>query len=224
MIIRRERRQRRVGFRVSNEWQIIYCDLMTNLMLFFLMLFAFTRLSADDRSKVHESIKKDFTTISEKSLFKQVLKVEKKAQDKISELMTQLTGMSEMPKISVTEEYISIQLPAPVLFDFGMVSLKEQGKEVLGMISEILRPIPQQIVVEGHTDDRPLTENAKYFSNWELSGARALSAVNYLIEKEISPQRLSAIAYGPHHPLAPNDTDEGRAKNRRIEINIVRQK
>ena len=65
---------------------------------------------------------------------------------------------------------------------------------------------------------------AEYFSNWELSGARALTAINHLVKLGIDPKRLSAVAYGPYHPLYPNDTEENRTKNRRIEINIIREK
>ncbi len=78
-------------------------------------------------------------------------------------------------------------------------------------------------MVEGHTDNVPI-RNAKYESNWDLSFDRAYSVIKYFIEKvEISPIRIHAIGYGEYRPMMPNDSDENRAANRRIEINIMLQ-
>jgi chemotaxis protein MotB len=71
--------------------------------------------------------------------------------------------------------------------------------------------------VEGHTDNLPI-ETVEFKSNWELSAARAANFVRYLEDKGADPQRLAVIGYGPHRPLAPNDSDENRSLNRRIEI------
>ncbi|MBN2408005.1 MAG: flagellar motor protein MotB [Elusimicrobia bacterium] len=218
---RRRLRDRRLGYGMGREWMIIYSDMTTNLMLFFLMLFALTRLAVEERSKVYSSIRKDFTTIQEKARFQEVIKIEKKTEDKIFELKNQ--KISDMAKIEISEKYINIQLPNPVLFDTGDVELNSQGREVLNKITQILKPIPHQIIVEGHTDDLPIKKGGKFISNWELSGARALSALNYMIQEGISPDRLSAVAYGAHHPIGSNETEEGRAQNRRIEINIVKE-
>jgi len=180
------------------------------------MLFALTRAELGDKEKMVNSIKKDFTTVKEKTKFQQIIKIENKTKEKISEL-------SSMAKVSVTEKYISIQLPNPILFDLGKVDLNDQGKDMLRQIAEILKLTQQQVVVEGHTDDKPLGVKSKYFSNWELSGARALSAANYLIEQGIESNRMSAVAAGQYRPLGDNNTEDGRALNRRIEINIIRQ-
>ncbi len=78
----------------------------------------------------------------------------------------------------------------------------------------------EAIRVEGHTDSVPIS-TARYSSNWELSGARALRVVRYLITRGVAPDRISAAAYGPYRPIADNGTAEGRARNRRIEIVLV---
>lgn len=209
-------KERRLASGAGTEWMIIYSDLTTNLMLFFLMLFAITRLASDSKEKVFTSIKKNFTTVQEKARFQEIARVEDKTREEIG-------SISDMAKITITEKYISIELPNPVLFDPGGVDLKSMGKKVLGQISEILKPMHQQIIIEGHTDSKPVRLDGKYFSNWELSAARAMSAVNYLIKTGIAPELLSAVAYGSTRPVASNDTPEGRDKNRRIEINIVRE-
>lgn len=214
--MRRKERRRSIGF--GKEWMIIYSDLMTNLMLFFLMLFALTRLTLQDQDKVHQSMRKDFTTIQEKVRFQEVIRIEKGTEDKISALMSQY-GMS----INVSERFINIQLPNPILFEVGKAELKEEGKNILYQISQIIVDGHQQIIIKGHTDNQPLGAGAEFFSNWELSAARAVSAVNYLVLKGIDSERLSAIAQGEHHPVAPNDSEENMERNRRIEISIVKE-
>jgi chemotaxis protein MotB len=216
---KREILDRRLGERTQKEWLTVYSDMMTNLMLFFLMLFAMTGLSADEKSRIYDSMKRSFTTIKEKARFKEVLRVEKETKDKISEVVSRY----DMARISVSEKYININLPNPILFKLGGEELMDEGKEVLDQLARVFKTIHHQIVVEGHTDNQPVLEGSRYFSNWELSAARAMAAVNYLISGEISPSRVSAVAYGEHHPLFPNDTEESRAKNRRIEINILRE-
>jgi chemotaxis protein MotB len=220
-LLRIERRKSR---QVGQEWLTIYSDLMTNLMLFFLMLFALTRLDTTDKTKVYQSFQKSFTTIQEKARFRKVIHVEKKAEEDITEMVAQLDGMSDVAKINVSEQYIKMRLPSPVLFDPGKHILKDEGKRVLSQIADILKPLIHEVVVEGHSDMQALSQKSKYFSNWELSGARALNAINHLVLLGIDPKRLSAVAYGPYHPLYPNDTEENRTKNRRIEINIIREK
>lgn len=214
--MRRKERRRSIGF--GKEWMIIYSDLMTNLMLFFLMLFALTRLTLQDQDKVHQSMRKDFTTIQEKVRFQEVIRIEKGTEDEISVLMSQY-GMS----INVSERFINIQLPNPILFEVGKAELKEEGKNILEQISQIIVDGHQQIIIKGHTDNQPLGAGAEFFSNWELSAARAVSAVNYLVLKGIDSERLSAIAQGEHHPVAPNDSEENMERNRRIEISIVKE-
>ncbi len=88
-----------------------------------------------------------------------------------------------------------------------------------------MRPIqefPNDIIIEGHTDNVPIT-GGKYQSNWELSVARAVSVIDFFTDRGIEPKKLVAGGYGEFHPAYPNDTPEHRARNRRIEITILRQ-
>lgn len=215
---------RRGGQRVGGEWLTVYCDLMTNLMLFFLMLFALTRLPSQDKSKVFNSMKKNFTTITQKVKFKQLLTIEKETKDKISEIISGDDELGKMTKINISEKYISIKLQSPVLFASGRAKLKEKGRKVLNQIAAVLKPLSEEIIVEGHTDNTPVLTKAEYETNWELSARRSLSAIKYLEKKGISSKRLASVAYGPYRPVYPNDTEEHRAKNRRIEIKVLRER
>jgi chemotaxis protein MotB len=126
--------------------------------------------------------------------------------------------------ITVDAKKIRVVMEEPILFDSGDWRLKPKAKYFLHKLAQTLKGIPQQIVVEGHTDSIPM-RSSRMMSNWELSAARASSVVDYLVKKEnIPPERLSAVGYGQFKPVAPNDTPENRALNRRVEINILRIK
>lgn len=116
---------------------------------------------------------------------------------------------------------LRIRLQESVLFPSGSAELTPEGREVLLGLARRLASIPGQIEVQGHTDDRPIAGALalKWPTNWELSTARATAVVR-LLEREggIEPARLSGSGFGEHRPVASNETEEGRARNRRIEI------
>ena len=110
-----------------------------------------------------------------------------------------------------------------VLFSAGAGELKDQDQFVLHSIARAVKKVPYTVLIEGHTDDQPLKPGSRYATNWELSLARAMSVVNYLIQYEgIAPERLGVAAFGEYHPRFPNDTPQHRAANRRIEISVLR--
>ena len=200
----------------SPIWLTIYSDLMTNLMLFFLMLFGTSRMADGVQKTVFKAIRMEFSRKEEISVKKEEEAI-KKMVDYVEE-----RRLRRFATVSVREQRVRIMLADPVLFDLGESELKPSAIPVLHQVAGLLKDIPNAALVEGHTDDRPII-GGKFRSNWELSAARAFSVIRYFIEEEnIKPERLSALGYGEHRPLYPNDTEENRAKNRRIEINIVR--
>jgi chemotaxis protein MotB len=107
-----------------------------------------------------------------------------------------------------------------VLFNIGEANLRPEGREVLDHLAPALRRLPHRISVEGHTDNTPIS--GRYPSNWELSTARATTVLRELIEREHLPAgRLQAAGYADQRPVAGNDTVEGRAANRRVEIVVL---
>jgi chemotaxis protein MotB len=192
-------------------WLTIYSDLMTNLTLFFLILFAFTRLSAVQQKKLAQ-------VFSNMGVRKTVpVEEPKKEEDNLEKKLDQFA------KVETTEKYIKIVMPTPVLFDLGKADVKPEAKAVLHEIADIIRDKPNEIIVEGHTDNLPIY-GGEFSSNWELSAARAFNVIEYFIKEEnISPERLIALGYGEYRPVAPNDTEENRRLNRRIEIKIVKE-
>jgi chemotaxis protein MotB len=123
-------------------------------------------------------------------------------------------------KIVLRNGRMVLQLPNDVLFDSGQTTIKPQGRLALAQIASVLRTIPdRRFQVAGDTDNVPI-ETALYPSNWELSTRRAVEVVRFLVAEKMRPEALSAAGYGEFDPVAPNDTADGRAKNRRIEITL----
>jgi len=129
-------------------------------------------------------------------------------------------------KVRFNERGLVISLMTDkVLFASGQASLLPQTREILTDIAELLKAQTNPIIIEGHTDDSPITKSSiksKYSDNWDLSTARAVSVLKYLIRKGVSPDGLSAAGYGEFKPLVPNIDDLTRAKNRRIDIVMLK--
>jgi chemotaxis protein MotB len=120
---------------------------------------------------------------------------------------------------------LTVNLVDKILFDSGRAEIKGDGTKVLDKVASVLNGVADKnIRIEGHTDNVPISGalTSKYASNWELSTARATSVARYLQDQDkVDPTRLVAAGYGEYHPIASNDTAEGRAQNRRIEIVLV---
>ncbi|HZR09388.1 MAG TPA: OmpA family protein [Myxococcales bacterium] len=137
-------------------------------------------------------------------------------------LTDRLRSMIDAGKLSVKirKGRMLISLPNDVLFDSGSAVLKKAGQDAVAQVAQALAGIPdRQFLVAGHTDDRPI-RSARFPSNWELSTERAVVVTRFLISKGMKPDALGALGYGEFDPLVPNDSDDHRAQNRRIEIQL----
>lgn len=124
-------------------------------------------------------------------------------------------------QISFRKGRMIVELPSAVLFDSGKTELKPDGKAALDQLVEALGSVAHRdLMIAGHTDNVPINTK-RYKSNWELSTQRAVVVVSYMIEKEFPADHLAAAGYGEMDPIADNATDEGKAKNRRIEIQLM---
>jgi chemotaxis protein MotB len=118
-------------------------------------------------------------------------------------------------------EGMSFRLPQDVLFPPASADLTTAGKQAVRDVAGRIGTGDDRVEVQGHTDDRALKGGGRYPTNWELAGARAASVVRVLEEAGVDPKRLSAVSYGSNRPLVSNETPEGRAQNRRIEVRLV---
>jgi chemotaxis protein MotB len=118
--------------------------------------------------------------------------------------------------------WLEIEINADILFPSGAGEFAPAAEPVLDKLAEVLKPFPNPIRVEGHTDDRPI-KTAAFPSNWELSAARAASVVHQFMSQGIDPLRLEIVGFGQFHPRQPNDTSEGRNANRRVVILVLEE-
>ncbi len=138
-------------------------------------------------------------------------------------LVAQLKGMIDAGKLQVVirNGKMVVKLPDNVLFDPGRTDVKPAGRDALSQLTDVLKAIPgRNFQVCGYTDDTPI-HTAKFPSNWSLSTARAVEVVNLMTKDGMEPQRLSAAGYGEYDPIAANDSVEGKAQNRRIEVAVM---
>jgi chemotaxis protein MotB len=134
-----------------------------------------------------------------------------------------LANMVEAGKLSVKirDGKMVIELSNNILFDSGSTQIKDDGQEALKQLASVLQEIKKRdFLVAGHTDNVPIS-SSRFDSNWELSTARAVEVVRFLQENGVDPDHLAAAGYGEHDPIASNETDEGKALNRRIEIIVM---
>lgn len=192
------------------QWQTIYCSLMLLLVVFFVMLIAYSEIDKDRFLKI-KNISRITPDVSPPSPDMH------QAMQSLKQLAVNL-GMNNDFSVIKTEDGFKAVVPNPVLFSSGDASLSETVYSVLDGIIKIAELNQLSIQVEGHTDNLPI-ETAKFPSNWELSTMRAVNILRYLQKSGcIPPKRLVAVGFAEYRPSASNDTPEGRQQNRRIEI------
>ena len=199
----------------SPIWLTIYADLMTNLMLFFLMLWGLTRVSLESFSEAADSLRNKIT--KEGRNIEASVKISDDDDDKSAGYI----GYEAIEKMKSDVQGIKLVLDSPILFDLGSSQIKGGAKEQLDDIIAYLYDVNYRAVIEGHTDNTPIGKNIGFTSNWELSLDRARNVVKYFEDQGIDPKRLVIAGYGEHHPIFPNDTEEHKSQNRRIEVNII---
>ncbi|MBI60593.1 hypothetical protein CL657_05200 [bacterium] len=202
----------------NSEVQTVYADLVTFVMMLFILLFVLSY----NNEKTH-----DFMTELQ-------VKFGDKVEDKQQTITTDVLlvskinhyikkeDLSEYAHVVVDEYRVKMILSSPVIFKSGKVDISSSGIEVLADVGAIFDDVMNPLEIEGHTDNIPIKTD-DYPSNWELSFFRAFSVVKYYIfQRGYNPTRLTAKGFGEHRPLVDNNSSINRAKNRRIEINVIR--
>jgi chemotaxis protein MotB len=122
-------------------------------------------------------------------------------------------------QVKIVDGRMVVVLKTDILFSSGSAELSKEGKDALAQVAQVLAGFDRNFQIEGHTDNVPIHSD-KYASNWYLASARAIGVVDHLIASGMDPKRLSAASYGEFVPVAANDTADGKAQNRRIDIVI----
>ncbi len=206
-----------------------YGDLMSLLLSFFILIVSFSSIQESEFKKAIGSLQRALGLLRANpavvsptrspDIYIPPRSEMKAAVNKIMTMVKDLPQVDKNISFESTDKGMRVRISNPLLFDIGRANIKPQIFPVLNEITAMLDTSNFKIIVEGHTDNMPIN-NDQFHSNWELSAARAVAVVEYFVKCGVAPERLEAAAYGEYHPLAPNGTDEGRAKNRRVEIYI----
>ncbi|MBI3300215.1 MAG: flagellar motor protein MotB [Elusimicrobia bacterium] len=201
-------------------WMVPYADLMSNMMILFLSLFAYSYASRSPEidqamSQVQAEMSKG---IDDPRAARRL--DESKAAVELEKAIRGLT-LDELG-VKVTARRVRLALPAPILFAEGSDRVTDEGRRALAPLAKVFATLPNTVLVEGHTDDRPIA-GGRIRTNWELSAARAFAVIEVLAGSGLPPERFRARGHGEFRPVADNATPQGRRANRRIEISLVRE-
>ena len=212
----------------DNRWLTTFNDLITLLMVFFVLLFSMGHMDVKRFTNFQNALQSAMGVLnagrhSDEGL---ISDLQRRAGKEIAPLQEET--MKALPKAEGLEaEYtrkgIKLTLKDELLFQSGSARITEQGTRLLQRIGAVIKPMGRRIRVEGHTDDLPIATR-RYPSNWELSAARAVEVVRFFSERAgIAPTLLSAAGYGSFKPKVSNDTEANRTANRRVEIILGRE-
>jgi len=146
-----------------------------------------------------------------------LIRMQRQVQDAMQSLID-----AKLVTVRRENMWLEIEINTDILFPSGAGEFSPTAEPVLDKLAQVLKPFPNPIRVEGHTDDRPI-RTASFPSNWELSAARAASVVHQFTRQGIDPLRLEIVGFGEFHPRQPNDTSDGRNANRRVVVLVLEE-
>ncbi len=226
----------------SSSWLTTFSDLMTLLLVFFVLLYSFSvidqlkfqRFMASfqgvgilnrgdeplDKTRDHDyEISSDEVQKNAQNVDVQASALLQETFDTVQEYV-QENNLDIDISVRYKDRGVVLEIKDEILFESGKAVLKPEARVILKQISALLQKMPNSISVEGHTDNRPI-HNARFPSNWELSTARSLAVVRYMSENlGLNPGRFAAVGYGEYRPVVSNDSPENMARNRRVMIVI----
>lgn len=229
---------------VDESWLLPYSDLMTLLLALFIVLFASSTVDQEKLEKMsavfneifdggsgfmqHSSVIEQPNTVTDGISKEEAAFIEDQRElQEIQERVDSFIAVNELEstfETQMTDEGLLITIRDSILFDSGKSEIKEDYNVIATELSQILQMDPARyVVVTGHTDNIP-QNNAEFASNWELSVMRAVNLMKMIIEQNpnLDPKYFSAKGFGEFNPIATNETIEGRAQNRRVEV-LVQQ-
>ncbi len=217
-------------------WIISYGDMVTLLLTFFVLLYSFSLVDLRKFKALSTSMSQAFgggalqsggdrviqlfpetAPVARMAPGRDVMEAARKAESYLKK-----EGLGAVASVLPQERGVVIRFQDTVLFDTGQADLKPQAIETAQKLAVYLRTVPNHIRIEGHADNVPI-HNERFASNWELSVARATRFLTFLQSYgDLPPEQLSAAGYGEYRPVARNDTEEGRRKNRRVDVVLLR--
>jgi chemotaxis protein MotB len=224
------------GHENSERWLLTYSDLITLLMIFFVIMYAMSSISENKYNQLAQSLNAAMggggnligsgNSVNNNPGVQIVDSEETKLENLKGEIdkYIQNSGLSKSVTTQIDERGVVVRLENSILFESGSAALKDGPKKEIVELGKILGKLGNYIRVEGHTDNVPL-RGREFKSNWQLSAIRATNVAEMLIsEAGIAPDKVVAMGYGEYRPIASNSTNEGRAQNRRVDIVVVNSK
>ena len=224
----------------TERWLLTYADLITLLLGLFVILYAMSKIDQGKYQEVAIALSQTFggktilsgqggitpmpASSSQDGTDNNDQASSGSEQNELSEQIKKtLEQYIQSSKVSVigSSEGLTIHLLETLLFETGSDQIKPEARKVLDKLSNLIINLPNNIKVEGHTDNVPIS-TLQFPSNWHLSIARSLKTAYYMIQKGVNPQKISIVGNSEYKPLNPNDTPEKRAKNRRVDIVIMK--
>jgi chemotaxis protein MotB len=222
-----------------------YADLITLLLIFFIILYTMSKVDADKYQSLSDALRLEFrdghtiiplgTGIQgsvDPGIGKETEANPDKSDHKEKDLQDLLrvvqqyiadNNLNGRVAASDTKRGIAITLNDLFLFDLGKADLKPEAYPVLEKLASLFPKLNAKISIEGHTDNLPLATGSFYQDNWGLSQARSVSVIRYFVNTaKLDPKQFVSAAYADTRPVAPNDTEANRQKNRRVEIIVLR--
>lgn len=217
----------------NERWLLTYADLITLLLVFFVVMYSISKADESKFKRLSASMQKAFNTMvlqgtdttavggeSGPDVGNAVLDSFINIRSGVLKIAGEM-GAQDRVSVTLEREGIAISLSGNLLFDSGRAELRQESVKLLDGIAERLRTLPNEVRVEGHTDNIPVGSD-QYPTNWELSTARATVVTRYLSEVDgIPPARLSAQGFAEFRPITDNNTKASRSQNRRVDILII---
>ena len=221
------------------RWLITYADLITLLLAFFILMYTMSKQDSKKYQEVAAHLKAIFSgshailatgnvagkapiELSFKGGAENVAALKEQLEKELGEIGDKgaADGMQNISLVS-DERGLVVRAMEKAFFDTGKADLTSRARSALDGIAPVLVGLPNHVRVEGHTDNVPI-HNSEFNSNWELSAARATRMARMFVDQKlIPPERISAAGYAEYHPVASNDTAEGRAENRRVDLVVL---
>jgi|LFRM01.1.fsa_nt_gb chemotaxis protein MotB len=218
---RRDRSKQQAG---SPLWMTTYADLITNLLVLFVLLYAFSELDVQRFQSVITSFQAYAGVLSGGLIQEGHRLLNDSSRDEIVRILEEFVRQRQLQTVVAvvpSAEGITLRFLDRVLFDSGRAELRPEARELLSDLAGVLAQMDNHIRIEGHTDNVPI-HNAQFPSNWELSVYRASTVVRFMEDVGgIDSHRLSAVGYGEYRPIGSNQTAAGRQRNRRVDIIIL---
>ncbi|VAW85795.1 Flagellar motor rotation protein MotB [hydrothermal vent metagenome] len=191
----------------KDSWLISYIDMLTLLVTLFVLLLSYQNSATEENANKEQpaTMVVENTKTTQSSAWQQRLKSTQQNKDNIT--------------IEENDKELSVTLNNQLIFEPGEASIKVHAHKTLNEIASLLKQHSHSVSIAGHTDNTPI-QSTLYPSNWELSTGRATNMTRYLIEQGVPAAQLRAIGYADTRPKASNETNEGRARNRRVTITL----